>query len=64
MDILSKDTLALLDDKNLRKAVDELLTRAAGESSTVTVIIPKSDSDASSANEPESKQVILRRLSA
>jgi hypothetical protein len=63
MDILSKDVLTLLQDENLRKAVDELLTKAAGASSSVTVIIPESDADAST-NEPKSKQVILRRLVA
>ena len=63
MDILSRDTLILVQDEKLRKAVEELLTKAAGASSIVTVLIPKTESD-QSASEPESRQFTLRRLSA
>lgn len=54
MDILSKETLRLLRDENVRKTVHEVLEDAAsGASKTVTT---------EKKNEQESTRVTVRRL--
>ena len=59
MDILSPDTLALLLDENLRKAVDELLGTKDGDQKTVTVT-RKTDDSAGGTKKPT--EVTVRRV--
>jgi hypothetical protein len=60
MDILSKDTLTLLRDENLRKAVERVLE--TGTPSSETVVIRNDDSEEASTQR-NSKKVTVRRLS-
>jgi len=62
MDILSKDTLTLLRDADLRKAVEEVLTSEDSASSTKTVTVQKIESS-SSAPRQEPTEVTIRRVS-
>lgn len=62
MDILSKDTLNLLRDEKLRKAVERVLEPGTSTSETVTV--QDDDSIGSKKAAGSSKQVTVRRLSA
>lgn len=66
MDILSKDTLALIENAKVREALDELLKQSPGASSSTTVEVELrkpapgcSDDD----NTPSKQVVTLRRLS-
>jgi hypothetical protein len=63
MDILSKDTLALIENESIQKAFEQLL-KSTGETTSVRVPLAASNSDASDDPESESKQVVtVRRLS-
>ena len=63
MDILSKDTLALIENESIQKAFEQLL-KSTGETTSVRVPLTVSTSDASDDPESESKQVVtVRRLS-
>ena len=57
MDILSRDTLALLSDRTLRDTIEELL-RNPQPSAVVTVNPP----DESKAASQEPKQIVVRRI--
>jgi len=62
MNILSKDTLALLNDEVFRKRLEELLE---GAESSVTVVVkdePKGKSGTGTAREP--REIVARRLVA
>ena len=61
MEILSKDTMALLGDEKIRKALDELLKDHGTEK---VVEVRKSNSDKSEQASEEVRVVTLRRLSA
>lgn len=60
MDILSRDTLALVDRDDFRKAVEDLLTEPAG--TTRTVDVRPSDRRGSEEEPSQQKKVTLRRL--
>jgi hypothetical protein len=61
MDILSKDTLKILSNANVRKGLNDLLIPSSG--SSVTVTIPRDDSSGAD-DVKESQDVTLRRISA
>ena len=56
MDILSRDTLALLSDRTLRDTIEELLRNP--QPSAVVTVNPPEESKASQ----EPKQVVVRRI--
>ncbi len=60
MDILSKDTLKIISDENVRKGVDKILTPSESEQE-VTVTTHKSS--CGSGKKGESQNITIRRLS-
>lgn len=61
MEILSKDTMALLGNEKIRQALDELLKENGTEK---VVAVSKAKSDKSEQDSEEVRVVTLRRLSA
>jgi hypothetical protein len=63
MEVLSKETLALLRNIKVREALEKVL-KEPSPSSTVTVQISRDDPESGSATDRESTTLTIRRLSA
>jgi hypothetical protein len=63
MDILSKDTLALFEYEEFRKAINDLLNKPAGSSLTVPLGVTQPDRpESGDVSSQQKKTVTLRRL--
>lgn len=67
MDILSKETLALLNNKTMRETVEKVLAGGPGEPTIVTVTITAPNDQAGACEghdgKVESTEITVRRLS-
>ena len=62
MDILASRVLALLQDENVRKAVDVILSAASASKTATVDLKPESEPAGPSERRPATKTVTIRRV--